>query len=100
MTRRSGTSSSHRVSDSPGNHEYNTAGGVGYCAYFGAAAQQATKGNYSFNIGSWHVLALTLRSNSYDFAFNAAAESTFTVTTTNDAGTSLSSVGSAPIKAN
>jgi len=43
---------------SPGNHEYNTAGAVGYYGYFGAAAGDPAKGYYSFNLGSWHIIAL------------------------------------------
>jgi hypothetical protein len=42
----------------PGNHEYNTAGAADYFTYFGAAAGDPTKGYYSVDIGSWHVIAL------------------------------------------
>jgi hypothetical protein len=42
----------------PGNHEYGTSGAAGYFDYFGSAARDRTKGYYSFNIGSWHVLAI------------------------------------------
>jgi hypothetical protein len=48
-----------------GNHEYNTSGGTdcgknasGYFGYFGAAAGDPTKGYYSYNIGTWHLIAL------------------------------------------
>jgi calcineurin-like phosphoesterase family protein len=50
-----------------GNHEYLTSGGTdcdltgkarGYFDYFGAAAGNATKGYYSYDIGAWHVIAL------------------------------------------
>jgi hypothetical protein len=41
----------------PGNHEYDTSGAAGYFQYFGAAANPPN-GNYSFNIGAWHVIAL------------------------------------------
>ena len=41
----------------PGNHEYDTSGAGGYFQYFGAAANPPN-GNYSFNIGAWHVIAL------------------------------------------
>jgi hypothetical protein len=50
-----------------GNHEYQTTGGTGcdtsgkatpYFSYFGAAAGDPTKGYYSFNVGSWHLIAL------------------------------------------
>ena len=48
-----------------GNHEYNTSGGTdcgknasGYFGYFGAAAGDPTKGYYSYDIGTWHLIAL------------------------------------------
>ena len=41
----------------PGNHEYGTAGAAGYFTYFGAAAAPP-HGYYSFDLGSWHVVAL------------------------------------------
>lgn len=56
---------------SVGNHEYLTTGGTGttgcttsnegaagYYKYFGSAAGPADKGYYSFNVGSWHIIAL------------------------------------------
>jgi hypothetical protein len=53
---------------SVGNHEYLTSGGpgcnaanagaAGYFRYFGAAAGDPTKGYYSYDIGSWHLIAL------------------------------------------
>ena len=42
----------------PGNHEYNTFGGTGYFGYFGAAAGDPAKGYYSYDLGSWHIIAL------------------------------------------
>jgi hypothetical protein len=41
----------------PGNHEYGTAGAAGYFRYFGDVARSAD-GWYSFDVGSWHVIAL------------------------------------------
>jgi hypothetical protein len=41
-----------------GNHEYLTPGASGYFTYFGAAAGDATKGYYSVDIGTWHVVVL------------------------------------------
>ena len=53
---------------SVGNHEYLTSGGTGcdssntnaagYFQYFGAAAGTQGQGWYSFNVGSWHIIAL------------------------------------------
>jgi chitodextrinase len=51
-----------------GNHEYLTSGGTdcnaanagaaGYFKYFGAAAGQPGHGYYSFDMGTWHIIAL------------------------------------------
>lgn len=51
-----------------GNHEYLTSGGTdctaanagaaGYFQYFGSAAGQPGQGYYSFDIGTWHIIAL------------------------------------------
>jgi peptidoglycan/xylan/chitin deacetylase (PgdA/CDA1 family) len=50
----------------PGDKEYATSGGTdcsavpaaGYFQYFGNAAGDPAKGYYSYNVGSWHVIAL------------------------------------------
>ena len=51
----------------PGNHEYQTLGGTGcpsqhdaagYYGYFGAIAGDPAKGYYSYNLGSWHIVAV------------------------------------------
>ncbi len=42
----------------PGNHEYGTSGAAGYFGYFGAAAGPSSRGYYSYNLGSWHLIAL------------------------------------------
>jgi len=47
-----------RTKPVPGNHDYNTSGGAGYYAYFGAAAGTAGQGYYSFDLGEWHIIAL------------------------------------------
>jgi len=41
----------------PGNHEYETSGATGYFSYFGARAH-GPGGYYSFDLGSWHLIAL------------------------------------------
>jgi len=46
-----------------GNHEYQTPGAAGYFAYFGALARNTTGGYYSFNLGSWHFIALNSECN-------------------------------------
>jgi acid phosphatase type 7 len=42
----------------PGNREYYTEGAAGYFDYFGEAAGDPDKGYYSFDEGSWHLVAL------------------------------------------
>ena len=52
---------------SAGNHEYKTAGAQGYFDYFNGAAYSTgragdrDKGYYSFDVGTWHLIALELR---------------------------------------
>lgn len=46
-----------------GNHEYETSGVSGYFSYFGTAAGDKDKGYYSFDIGSWHLIALNANCN-------------------------------------
>jgi calcineurin-like phosphoesterase family protein len=41
-----------------GNHEYGTRGAAGYFSYFGAVAGDPAKGWYSYDLGSWHLIAL------------------------------------------
>jgi hypothetical protein len=41
----------------PGNHEYETPGAQGYFDYFGTRAH-GPEGYYSFNLGTWHIVAL------------------------------------------
>ncbi len=42
----------------PGNHDYVTANGAGYYGYFGAAAGDPARGYYSYDLGTWHIVAL------------------------------------------
>jgi calcineurin-like phosphoesterase family protein len=44
-----------RTHPSPGNHDYGTGGAKGYFDYFG---RRARAGNYSFNIGRWHLVSI------------------------------------------
>src|SRR5262249_15437829 len=50
---------------STGNHEYNTPGASGYFDYFGDRAGERGKGYYSFNLGTWHLIALNSGGNDY-----------------------------------
>jgi hypothetical protein len=47
-----------RTMPSPGNHEYETPGASGYFDYFGTAAGDPDEGYYSYDLGSWHIVAL------------------------------------------
>ncbi len=47
-----------RTKPAPGNHEYETGGSSAYFDYFGDAAGDPDKGYYSYNLGSWHLVAL------------------------------------------
>ena len=41
-----------------GNHEYGSPGAAPYFKYFGSAAGEPGKGWYSYELGSWHVIAI------------------------------------------
>ncbi|HVW31022.1 MAG TPA: metallophosphoesterase, partial [Acidimicrobiia bacterium] len=47
-----------RTRPATGNHEYVQKGAGPYFDYFGPAAGDRTKGYYSFDIGSWHLISL------------------------------------------
>ena len=47
-----------RTMPAAGNHEYNSPGATGYYQYFGAKAGDPSKGYYSYELGSWHVIVL------------------------------------------
>ena len=47
-----------RIRPVPGNHDYMTDQGAPYYAYFGKAAGTPGLGYYSYNLGSWHIVAL------------------------------------------
>src|SRR5215212_4188406 len=47
-----------RTKPIPGNHEYETERARGYFDYFGDAAGNPDEGYYSYDLGSWHIVAL------------------------------------------
>ncbi len=47
-----------RMYPTPGNHEYLTSGASAYFDYFGDRAGTPGLGYYSFDVGSWHLVAL------------------------------------------
>ena len=48
----------NRTKPVPGNHDYHVNGASAYYNYFGAAAGDPSKGYYSYNLGTWHIIAL------------------------------------------
>jgi hypothetical protein len=52
----------------PGNHDYDTPRAAGYFRYFGALAGPSGTGYYSYDVGSWHVVALNSNCGSVDCA--------------------------------
>lgn len=47
-----------RTRPAPGNHEFHSVGATYYFQYFGAAAGEASKGYYSYELGTWHIVVL------------------------------------------
>jgi acid phosphatase type 7 len=47
-----------RTYPSPGNHDYGTGDAAGYYQYFGSRAGDPTKGYYSYDLGTWHIIVL------------------------------------------
>ena len=47
-----------RTRPAPGNHEYHSDGASAYNRYFGTTAGDPEKGYYSYDLGTWHILAL------------------------------------------
>jgi hypothetical protein len=64
----------------PGNHEYTTAGASGYYDYFNGAgnatgiAGDRTRGYYSYDLGSWHLIALNSNCGQVACAAGSAQE--------------------------
>ena len=48
----------NRTRPSPGNHEFHSAGAAYYFQYFGSAAGEPSKGYYSYELGTWHIIVL------------------------------------------
>ena len=47
-----------RTRPAPGNHDYLSANATPYFQYFGSAAGEPGKGYYSYDLGTWHIIAL------------------------------------------
>jgi acid phosphatase type 7 len=47
-----------RTRPAVGNHEFHSAGATYYFQYFGEAAGDASKGYYSYELGTWHIVVL------------------------------------------
>ena len=76
-----------------GNHEYGTSGAGGYFGYFKTAATGGTsclshcRGYYSFDIGSWHVVAINTECSRIDGGAGCAVGSPQEVWLKNDLAT-------------
>lgn len=55
-----------RTKPTLGNHEYAEPTASAYFKYWGAEAGPAGKGYYSFDLGSWHIVALNTNCNAKD----------------------------------
>ncbi|MGH2692166.1 MAG: metallophosphoesterase family protein, partial [Actinomycetota bacterium] len=58
----------------PGNHEYGTPGATGYYGYWGAQAGDPTKGYYSYDLGTWHVIVLNSQCSAVACGIGSAQE--------------------------
>jgi hypothetical protein len=47
-----------RTRPTPGNHEFHSTGATFYFEYFGKAAGDPKKGYYSYDLGTWHIIAV------------------------------------------
>ena len=47
-----------RTLAAPGNHDWEQSAGMPYFSYFGASAGPASRGYYSYSVGSWHIVSL------------------------------------------
>lgn len=47
-----------RTRPAVGNHEFHSTGATYYFSYFGAAAGDPTKGYFSYDLGTWHIVVL------------------------------------------
>jgi acid phosphatase type 7 len=47
-----------RTRPAVGNHEFHSAGATYYFQYFGEAAGDSSKGYYSYELGTWHIVVL------------------------------------------
>jgi len=48
----------NRTYPAPGNHDYHTKGASGYYNFFGPRAGDPSKGYYSYDLGTWHIIVL------------------------------------------
>jgi hypothetical protein len=73
----------NKVHPVPGNHDYYTSGGTdcstgaaGYFHYFGAAAGDS-HGDYAWNLGSWHLIALNGQCSAVGGCGSGSAQANF-----------------------
>jgi hypothetical protein len=57
-----------------GNHEYGQSGASGYFDYFGSRAGARGKGYYSFDLASWHIIAINSNCGQVSCSANSTQE--------------------------
>ena len=57
-----------------GNHEYGQSGASGYFDYFGSRAGERGKGYYSFDLASWHIIAINSNCGQVSCSANSTQE--------------------------
>jgi hypothetical protein len=60
-----------------GNHEYQTPDAVDHFTYFGAAAGDPSEGYFSFDVGTWHFIALNSNCNEIGGCAAGSAQETW-----------------------
>ncbi len=64
-----------RTRPAPGNHDWETAGLVGYLGYFGDSAKGPNGSSwYSYDLGTWHVIVLDSMCSKVDGCGSASAQ--------------------------
>jgi hypothetical protein len=66
-----------RTHPAVGNHDYDTPGASVYYDYFGAAAGDPSKGYYSYDLGTWHVIVLNSNCSQIGGCWSWTAEETW-----------------------
>jgi hypothetical protein len=66
-----------RTRPAPGNHEYESGSASGYFGYWGSQAGNPAQGWYSYDLGSWHIIALNSECGRIGGCFAGSPEETW-----------------------